>query len=255
MEYRGGGVRAGRRFRRDTFPRIRVDLNEECLSVYFFSIFPKFRYFPVGKYREIPNFRESPENPLKNSTREFFLLIFFVDAFSRPFFVFYEQKRQKREQKEHLFSLSINTYIYISKLNEKRKNVSNVQPHCTISDRSSRSAADLIAQPAVRIRYIYIYIDRYIYIYVLRRQRQPEKLYIPGVQFFGRLQPPPGKTSPTTTYTRAQIRTIQNMCRPRESIQTMEAWGTQSMIYACYLPARWPSKEYSEGITCNELPG
>ena len=45
---------------------VRVDLNEECFSV-FFCIFPKFRYF---QYQELPKFRENTENKKqKNSPR------------------------------------------------------------------------------------------------------------------------------------------------------------------------------------------
>ena len=48
---------------------VRVDLNEECFSV-FFSIFPKFWYFPIlGRNQEIPKFRENTEKKLKNSPR------------------------------------------------------------------------------------------------------------------------------------------------------------------------------------------
>ena len=50
---------------------LRVNLNEEWVSV-FFSIFPKFRGFPIvqiEKTRQIPKFRENVEINLKNSPR------------------------------------------------------------------------------------------------------------------------------------------------------------------------------------------
>ena len=50
------------------FPWVRVDLNEKCFSV-FFSIFPKFRCFPIGKNQEIPECRENTEKKLKHSPR------------------------------------------------------------------------------------------------------------------------------------------------------------------------------------------
>ena len=50
-------------------PLVRVNLNEECFFSFYFSIFPKFRYFPIGKNRPIPKFREHTEVNLKNSPR------------------------------------------------------------------------------------------------------------------------------------------------------------------------------------------
>ena len=46
------------------FVVLRVNLNEECFSL-FFGIFPKFRYFPIGKNRQIPKNRENTEINLK----------------------------------------------------------------------------------------------------------------------------------------------------------------------------------------------
>ena len=40
------------------------DLNEECFSV-FFSIFPKIWYFPIGKNQEMPECRENTEKKTK----------------------------------------------------------------------------------------------------------------------------------------------------------------------------------------------
>ena len=49
---------------------LKVNLNEECFSVFFPSIFPKFRYIPIiGKNRQMPKFRENTEINLKNSPR------------------------------------------------------------------------------------------------------------------------------------------------------------------------------------------
>ena len=45
-----------------------VNLNAKFFPV-FFSILPKFRYFPTGKYREIPKIRENTEINLKSSPR------------------------------------------------------------------------------------------------------------------------------------------------------------------------------------------
>ena len=44
------------------------DLNEECYSV-FFSIFPKFRYSPIGKKQEIPKFGKILKKTLQNIPR------------------------------------------------------------------------------------------------------------------------------------------------------------------------------------------
>ena len=49
-------------------PFVRVDLNGECFSVFFY-IFPKFRHFFLGKNHEIPEFRENTEKKLNNSPR------------------------------------------------------------------------------------------------------------------------------------------------------------------------------------------
>ena len=45
---------------------VRVNLNEECFS-FFFSIFPKFRYFPFPIFK-IPKFREKLEKTEKQSS-------------------------------------------------------------------------------------------------------------------------------------------------------------------------------------------
>ena len=49
------------------FRHLRVDLNEGCV-LFFFSIFPKLRYFLFFSYKKIPKFRENRKKQKKNSS-------------------------------------------------------------------------------------------------------------------------------------------------------------------------------------------